>query len=759
LFLSIIAPVFVAPAPALAADMYTIVKSASVNPDSNTLGIGAVVKVTIPDIAIASGSRVTVSMPSEWTFSNKSGVTAMDTYGSVAVSNGSVTDSMTIVAGGDASITGSDADDTALATSAFVSTGGFIPIKPNKTFDIQLKADGSVGANRYFYIYFNGIDVHNYTGDLSVTFVQPQGSVFQLATINLGTSSRNGSTMTSIKKVNSLTSPGGTLDIITVMELQAGTITQGEKIKLKIQTKGVEWDSDAIGGSSLASYTWDWEATGNDPLTSTNTTLSPDGKELSYKVKTANTNEPGRISFVNLPIYIDDSEATPGDTIKVKISGADMTDATIEVAKYGEVGLSFTDDGTATEIIAGHDDQDLGTFTIHESAPGSWVKGRTVKLTLPSGVKWNDTGDIDITNSGDIATPTIDVNDDDSSDCDVLTYNLEGTDPQSDTDASDININDLTVDVAPDFTGDVNVKISGTAGLSGEIKLATVKPAVSITVASDLKTISLGQANQAIGDITLTEGIAEGLYDNQDLILRVDDGYRWSKEPTVKVTEGDLDIDEDGVKISGDGDRDLIIPIDSQSSVASKIVISDAYIDAERVAPEGPVYLKIVNSGDTGGSAIMSDEYKKADAYGWEDKDGDKEAIAICGTPAQTVGHNASFYIGSNIMNVNGSNIIMDVAPYIKSGRTYIPVRFLGDALGATTAWDAATQTVTVTKGDKTVVLVIGSKTAKVNGADVAMDVAPEIVNGRTMLPARYVAEGLGFSVGWNAALQQVVIQ
>ena len=88
-----------------------------------------------------------------------------------------------------------------------------------------------------------------------------------------------------------------------------------------------------------------------------------------------------------------------------------------------------------------------------------------------------------------------------------------------------------------------------------------------------------------------------------------------------------------------------------------------------------------------------------------------------------------------------------------------MPVRYLGEALGANVDWDEVTKTVTVTKGDKSVVLVIGSTIAKVNGADVQMDVAPEIVNGRTMLPARWVAEGLGYAVGWNEVLKQVVVQ
>ena len=79
--------------------------------------------------------------------------------------------------------------------------------------------------------------------------------------------------------------------------------------------------------------------------------------------------------------------------------------------------------------------------------------------------------------------------------------------------------------------------------------------------------------------------------------------------------------------------------------------------------------------------------------------------------------------------------------------------------LGAEVQWDEVNKTVTVTRGDKSVVLVIGSMTAKVNGEDVQMDVAPEIVNGRTMLPARWVAEGLGFEVGWDPTVKEVLVR
>ncbi|MCL6479964.1 MAG: copper amine oxidase N-terminal domain-containing protein, partial [Peptococcaceae bacterium] len=97
-----------------------------------------------------------------------------------------------------------------------------------------------------------------------------------------------------------------------------------------------------------------------------------------------------------------------------------------------------------------------------------------------------------------------------------------------------------------------------------------------------------------------------------------------------------------------------------------------------------------------------------------------------------------------------------------KDGRTYVPVRYLAYVCGLTDkdiAWDGATQTVTLTKGSKVVKLVIGSKTLTAGDQTTEMDVAPEISNGRTMLPARYVAEAFGGTVTWNEATKAVSIQ
>ncbi|MGE5390830.1 MAG: copper amine oxidase N-terminal domain-containing protein, partial [Deltaproteobacteria bacterium] len=122
---------------------------------------------------------------------------------------------------------------------------------------------------------------------------------------------------------------------------------------------------------------------------------------------------------------------------------------------------------------------------------------------------------------------------------------------------------------------------------------------------------------------------------------------------------------------------------------------------------------------------------------------------------------NASLKVGSMIYQVNGVDKVMDTAPYINQGRAYVPVRFLGYAMGLSDAdikYDPATRQVTMKKGSNVVQLTIGSTTIMVNGRASTMDAAPEICNNRTMLPARFVAQGLGFQVGWDAAASIVSI-
>lgn len=104
--------------------------------------------------------------------------------------------------------------------------------------------------------------------------------------------------------------------------------------------------------------------------------------------------------------------------------------------------------------------------------------------------------------------------------------------------------------------------------------------------------------------------------------------------------------------------------------------------------------------------------------------------------------------IGSNDLIVNNDVVtVEDAAPYVANDRTYVPFRALGEALGAEVVWDNDARTVTYTLGKTEVVMTIGEKTYTVNGEEKTMDVAPEITNDRTYVPVRFVGEALGFKV------------
>ncbi|GBF34163.1 hypothetical protein DCCM_3275 [Desulfocucumis palustris] len=120
--------------------------------------------------------------------------------------------------------------------------------------------------------------------------------------------------------------------------------------------------------------------------------------------------------------------------------------------------------------------------------------------------------------------------------------------------------------------------------------------------------------------------------------------------------------------------------------------------------------------------------------------------------------HDVIFTLGKTAYTVDGREKELDVAPYTKNGRTYIPVRYLAQALGAKVQWDEASQTVWLF-GDKKISLVVGSSVMALDDKKYQLDIEPEITNGRTMLPARWVAEALGYGVDWNETANAVHIR
>lgn len=100
-----------------------------------------------------------------------------------------------------------------------------------------------------------------------------------------------------------------------------------------------------------------------------------------------------------------------------------------------------------------------------------------------------------------------------------------------------------------------------------------------------------------------------------------------------------------------------------------------------------------------------------------------------------------------------------DATPFIDgNNRTMVPVRFVSEALNAEVGWDGALRQVTVTKDSKKIVLTINKPEMQINGVTKVLDCAPLIVDDRTFVPIRFVSEALDAVVEWDGAVRTVYI-
>ncbi len=99
-----------------------------------------------------------------------------------------------------------------------------------------------------------------------------------------------------------------------------------------------------------------------------------------------------------------------------------------------------------------------------------------------------------------------------------------------------------------------------------------------------------------------------------------------------------------------------------------------------------------------------------------------------------------------------------DVAPIIRNSRTMLPARFVAENLGASIEWDNDERKVTIKNDETEILIYIDSDTAKVNGKDVKLDSPAFIENSRTYTPVRFIVENLGASIEWKEDDREVVI-
>ncbi|OWZ83344.1 copper amine oxidase N-terminal domain-containing protein [Natranaerobius trueperi] len=216
-------------------------------------------------------------------------------------------------------------------------------------------------------------------------------------------------------------------------------------------------------------------------------------------------------------------------------------------------------------------------------------------------------------------------------------------------------------------------------------------------------------------------------------------------------------IDEDGYRtyLEGDGedadiydDYEYNVYTDAGLEVVEQDDFEDGYAEFSIEADADEVYEVVVVAED-GYTVTFDADFAAEDKEDDKDDEKDEERIFI------------NMTIGDTTYLTDGEPGTLDAAPEIMNGRTYLPFRAIGEALGGYIEWDGADQSFTAELDGQTAVFYLGETSYTVNGEEREMDVAPELDEdaGRTLLPVRYVAEAFDAYVDWDGDAQEVIIE
>lgn len=129
---------------------------------------------------------------------------------------------------------------------------------------------------------------------------------------------------------------------------------------------------------------------------------------------------------------------------------------------------------------------------------------------------------------------------------------------------------------------------------------------------------------------------------------------------------------------------------------------------------------------------------------------------------SRTMKHSVCFLLEKPYMWIDGEVKDIDssgaICPFIINGRTLLPLRALVEALEGNVEWVESEKKINITLKEKSLNLWIGKKAAKVNNIEKTLDVPPTIINGRTMVPVRFIGENLDYEIGWNPDLKKITV-
>jgi hypothetical protein len=582
-------------------------------------------------------------------------------------------------------------------------------------------------------------------GEAKVT-VDPRDSAVSSGSYVFAVAAK-GATITTIEKVNKFGGRYGELATIRIDETSIGALGSEEQvIKFKLPPK-YSW-----GSTADVEFTVKGGLTGS---TAGNVAVEEDNKRtltFDFDPSTKDGGARGSIFIEGLKI-VADRDAPYGDVV-LDVDGDEITADELVVAQHLDYNVDVSVE-EVKELVAGMWDQKTAEITIEETLEDSLVPGREISIIFPEWVKVADIiGEEDYDSEIEVGSRQnemfIKVDDADEGSGNKIKYEFE-----------------LKLSIEADKSGDIVAEFSGAGMETQEVVIAkAVAPVTAEVAATDLK---IGVQKQAAPDIIITETAKARIDDQYDhwdgdldkeLTVSLPKGIEFASTPDVEVTEGNLEIGK--AKLTNEK-RTLVIPVSSSSTKPSVIKITNVELTLDRTVPEGEFKAKI-----GGGALVKNDDsdatIKTEVVFAKDNVVNFVFANVITPAPGETRA-TTTFTIGSTSYTVEENKVAvektMDVAPYIKDGRTYLPVRFVAEALGVAEdniLWDPVSRKVTIFKGDRIAQMTIDSTTLLVNGVELTMDVAPEITNGRTMLPVRWMTQALGATIAWDAETQTVTV-
>lgn len=260
--------------------------------------------------------------------------------------------------------------------------------------------------------------------------------------------------------------------------------------------------------------------------------------------------------------------------------------------------------------------------------------------------------------------------------------------------------------------------------------------------------VQVGLKDQVGGAITISETSNGNIKQGKSIIIQVEESaMKFTKAPSIKVIEGDIRLGKPIITA-----HKIEIPVIRRSNTASTISITDFIITADRTVADG-TYLAQV--GGEALSEIANDSqldpvWKGAFIYV---NDSDDWTPSNPGDEIKPVAVKVRFTIGKTTYTIDDNIKNMDVAPFISNGRTFVPIKYVADALGISADrvfWNSQTKTVTI-YGEEKMTLKIGSKVMQVGTKTYQMSEAPSIKNGRTYVPVAEITRALNVQTEWEA--------